>query len=210
MKKIITVTGLVLGMLALPAQADGVATLKDFFKNTQTLWARFNQVVTDTNGGKLQEVKGSMQLQRPGKFRWDYDKPFVQQIIGDGAKVWLYDPELNQVTVRSLDKAMGSSPAALLAGGNEIEKNFNLKNLSNTPSLEWVSASPKDKDSGFESVALGFLTGGPNKGMLQELELLDSFGNKTKIKLSQWERNSKIDAQQFKFVPPIGADVVGE
>ncbi len=210
MKKNTIIIGLILSLFVSPAKADGIASLKDFFKNTQTLWARFNQVVTDTNGHKLQEVKGSMQLQRPGKFRWDYDKPFVQQIIGDGTKVWLYDPELNQVTVRALDKAMGSSPAALLAGGNEIEKNFNLKSLSNTANLEWVSASPKDKDSGFESVALGFLTSGANKGMLQELELLDSFGNKTKIKLSQWERNGKIDVQQFKFVPPIGADVVGE
>ena len=204
--------GVLLMPLLLPLQvkAEAVDTLKSFFKGTQTLWAHFDQVVTDTNGRKIQEVKGSMQLQRPGKFRWDYDKPFVQQIVGDGAKVWLYDPELNQVTVRALDKAMGSSPAALLAGGNEIEKNFNLKNLNNANNLEWVKATPKDNDSGFESVSLGFLLAGANKGMLQELELLDSFGNKTKIKLSEWERNGNIDAQKFKFVPPVGTDVVGE
>ena len=211
MKNLIKLSVLLLPLLApLQASAESVDTLKNFFKNTQTLWAHFDQVVTDTNGRKIQAVKGSMQLQRPGKFRWDYDKPFVQEIVGDGVKVWLYDPELNQVTVRSLDKAMGSSPAALLAGGNEIEKNFTLKNLNKTADLEWVKATPKDKDSGFENVSLGFLMVGANKGMLQELELLDSFGNKTKIKLSEWERNGTIDAQKFKFIPPVGADVVGE
>ena len=157
LKNLVKLSLLLLPLLApLTAQAVAVDALKDFFKTTQTLWARFDQVVTDTNGRKIQEVKGNMQLSRPGKFRWDYDKPYVQQIIGDGVKVWLYDPELNQVTVRTLDKAMGSSPAALLAGGTQIEKNFSLKNLSNTSNLEWVSATPKDKESGFESVSLGF------------------------------------------------------
>lgn len=211
MKNFIKLCTLLFPLLApLQTHAEAIDILKDFFKNTQTFSAHFDQVVTDNNGRKIQEVKGNMQLHRPGKFRWDYEKPFVQQIIGDGTKVWLYDPELNQVTVRGLDKAMGSSPAALLAGGNEIEKGFALKNLISVNGLDWIKATPKDKDSGFEYVSLGFLTSGTNKGMLNEIVLNDSFGNKTSIKFSQWERNGLIDPTKFKFVPPAGTDVVGE
>ncbi|HEU4708283.1 MAG TPA: outer membrane lipoprotein chaperone LolA, partial [Methylophilaceae bacterium] len=105
-----------IAMFPLLAQAGGVDQLHAFFEKTQSLRAHFHQTVMDNQGRKVQEVDGTMQLQRPGKFRWDYDKPYVQQIVGDGQKVWLYDPELSQVTVRSVSSALGSSPAALLAG----------------------------------------------------------------------------------------------
>ena len=99
--------------------------------------AQFHQVVIDNQGKKVQEVNGSLQLLRPGKFRWDYNKPFPQEIVGDGEKVWLFDPELNQVTVRALTKALGSSPAALLSGSQDMEKSFNLKNQHRKDALEW-------------------------------------------------------------------------
>ena len=113
-----------LTLLTIPfgAFADGIDSLKAFYQNTSSIRAQFHQTVVDGQGRKLQEVDGSMQLQRPGKFRWDYNKPFVQQIVGDGEKVWLFDPDLNQVTVRSIGKALGSSPAALLAGGKDMDK----------------------------------------------------------------------------------------
>ena len=167
--------------------------------------ALFHQTVVDSKGRKVQEVDGSMQLQRPGKFHWDYYKPYLQLIVGDGEKVWLYDPELNQVTVRALDKALGSSPAALLAGNKEIEKTFVLKNEGLQDGLEWVSATPKNTENGFERVLLGF-----KESQLQEMELHDNFGHITVIEFSKLERNPKLAAQDFRFATPAGADVVGE
>ncbi|MCB5183974.1 outer membrane lipoprotein chaperone LolA [Methylobacillus gramineus] len=195
-------------LMAMPllAEAAGTESLKDFFKSTASMRARFHQVVTDAQGGKVQEVDGSMQLQRPGKFRWDYEKPYVQQIVGDGEKVWLYDPELNQVTVRALGKAIGSSPAALLAGAQDVERNFTVTSVTERKDgLDWAQAIPKAEDSGFEKVLLGF------KGdALQKMELHDSFGHVTAIQFSKMERNPAINSNTFKFVAPAGADVVGE
>jgi outer membrane lipoprotein carrier protein len=193
--------------LLLPAwaQADGVLALKAFFQNTTSMRAKFQQTVLDNLGRKIQEVTGSMQLQRPGKFRWDYNKPYVQLIVGDGKKVWLYDPDLNQVTVRALDKVLGSSPAALLAGSKEIDKTFDFKSLGKQETLEWVEAVPREKESGFDKLRLGF------KGeMLYEMELHDSFGQTTIIEFTGQERNPKLNPQDFKFVPADGVDVLSE
>lgn len=187
------------------AHADGVASLKAFFKATSAMRAHFHQVVTDAQGNKVQEVEGNMQLQRPGKFRWDYDKPYVQQIVGDGEKVWLFDPDLNQVTVRVMSKAIGSSPASLLAGAQDAERNFTLTTVSRSDGLEWAQAVPKAEESGFDKVLLGF------KGdELQKMELHDSFGHTTSIQFSKLQRNPSIANGSFKFVAPSGADVVGE
>jgi outer membrane lipoprotein carrier protein len=196
-------TGLIV-MAPLPANANGVDRLKAFFQNTDAISANFHQTVLDNQGRKIQEVDGSMKLQRPGKFRWDYDKPYVQHIVGDGKKVWLFDPELNQVTVRDLDKALGSSPAALLAGNREMEQNFLLTYQERKDGLEWVLATPKSEDSGFERVAIGF-----NGDELQAMELHDSFGHTTQIKFSELQRNPKLPSATFTFTPPKNADVVG-
>lgn len=195
----------ILALFPLSVQADGIERLKEFFQSTTSMRALFHQTVLDSKGRKVQEVNGSMQLQRPGKFHWDYYKPYLQLIVGDGEKVWLYDPELNQVSVRTLDKALGSSPAALLAGDKEIEKTFVLKNEGLQDGLEWVSATPKNTESGFERVLLGF-----KESQLQEMELHDNFGHITVIEFLKLERNPKLEPQSFHFVPPAGADVVGE
>lgn len=187
------------------AQAEGVERLHAFFKDTQSLKANFHQTVIDKQGRKVQEVNGTMQLQRPGKFRWDYNKPYVQQIIGDGQKVWLYDPELNQVTVRTVATAIGSSPAALLAGTREIERNFVLKDEGRQDDLDWVMATPRDKENSFEKVYLGF-----KDSQLQEMELHDNFGHMTVIEFSGIELNPKLSPDRFTFAPPTTADVVGE
>ena len=194
-------------MLAMPllALADGIASLKKFYKETHAMRADFYQLVTDRKGQKIQEVSGQMQLQRPNKFRWDYKKPFEQQIISDGTSVWLYDPELAQVTVRELSKALGASPAALLAGEDSLDKNFKLVTAYRKGNLEWVSTNPKDSDSGFNKISLGF------KGeLLQEMDMIDSFGHQTKIVFSNLEHNPVIEAKAFLFKPTKGADVVGE
>lgn len=187
------------------AWADDVQTLKNFFQNTTSMRAKFQQTVVDNLGRKVQEVTGTMQLQRPGKFRWDYNKPYVQLIVGDGKKVWLFDPDLNQVTVRSLDKVLGSSPAALLAGSKDIDKTFDLRSVGQQGELNWVEAVPKEKESGFDKVVLGF------KGtMLHEMEMRDSFGQITVIEFTQQEINPKLNDKSFRFVPPAGADVLSE
>ena len=188
-----------------PVLADGIISLRDFFSNTTSMRAQFKQVVTDTKGRKIQEVQGTMQLQRPNKFRWDYAKPYQQQIISDGRDVFLYDTELQQVTVRALSKAIGSSPAALLAGGSAVEKSFTIKNTTRKDDLVWVVALPKDKDSGFERVLLGF-----KYEKLRKMELHDSFNHITSITFDAVERNPALQSATFLFTPPAGVDIVAE
>jgi len=192
-------------MLPLVAYADGITSLKKFYNETHAMRANFHQLVTDRKGQKIQDVYGEMQLKRPNQFRWDYNKPFEQQIISDGSQVWLYDTELAQVTVRALSKTLGSSPAALLAGDDNLEKSFKLVNAYRKDDLEWVSTNPKDTDSGFNKISLGF------KGdTLQEMDMVDSFGHQTKIVFSNLVRNPVIEPKTFLFKPPKGVDVVGE
>ena len=187
------------------ALADGVSSLRDFFNNTTTMRAQFSQVVNDKQGRKIQEVDGTMQLQRPNKFRWDYKKPYEQQIVSDGKQVFLYDTELQQVTIRELGKTLGSSPAALLAGGEAVEKSFILKNATRKDGLAWVLALPKDKESGFDRVLLGF-----KADKLRKMELYDSFNHITHITFDEVERNPILQDATFLFTPPEGVDVVGE
>ena len=141
-------------MLPLTAQAGAIEKLKSFIAATHSAQANFTQQVLDQNGKKIQSASGTMQFQRPGKFRWSYQKPYEQLIVGDGEKFWLYDVDLNQVTVKKLDAALGSSPAALLSGSNEIERDFSLKEGGAKEGLEWLQATPKsqgkkEQDSSF-------------------------------------------------------------
>lgn len=187
------------------ASADGMSSVKSFYEQTKSVRANFHQVVTDKQGRKVQEVDGEMQLLRPNKFRWDYHKPYEQQIISDGKQVWLYDIELAQVTVRALSQSIGSSPAALLAGGAAIDKTFKLINAPGKDTLEWVNAIPKDKESGFDMILMGF-----NANKIQEMSLVDSFGHTTKIVFTQVEVNPALEDKNFLFKAPKGVDVVGE
>lgn len=190
---------------AIPAHASSLDKLRNFIQQTQSAKSRFTQTVISKSARPIQEASGTMEFLRPGKFRWTYEKPYEQLIVGDGAKLWLYDAELNQVTVKKLDQAIGSSPAALLAGNNEIEKFFNLKDIGTKEGVEWLEATPKGKESTFESVRMGF-----SQGNLQLMELRDNFGQTTIIRFTSIEYNPKINPNQFKFVPPKGADVIGE
>ena len=187
------------------AGAASVENLKGLLEQTTTARARFAQMVLDRNMKTLQQVTGTMQFSRPGKFRWEYDKPFEQTIVSDGNRVWLYDKDLNQVTIRRLDRALGSSPAALLAGSNEIEKSYTLTSLGSQDGLDWLEAMPKTQDTAFERIRLGF-----GKAGLEALELRDQFGQITVIKFSTIERNAKIPQEAFRFTLPTGADVISE
>lgn len=187
------------------AQAGAIDQLHDFLKNTRTLKAEFSQSVFGKNGRKPQQSSGNVAISRPGKLRWEIVKPYPQLVVGDGEKIWIHDPELQQVTVRKAGQALGSSPAALLAGSNELEKNFTLKEAGSAEGLEWVEATPKAGDSGFEKIRMGFA--GPE---LKAMELQDSFGQTTLVRFSKIERNVALAASAFKFTPPAGTDVVGE
>lgn len=186
-------------------EAGGVDRLRDFVDGAKTLRAQFIQTVVDRAGKVSSESSGTMQFSRPGKFRWEYTQPYPQLIVGDGQKLWIWDSDLNQVTVKKLSDSLGSSPAALLAGSNEIERSFTLIDGGNKDGLEWLNAQPKDRDTTFESIRMGFGEAG-----LQAMELIDSFGQKTIIRFAKVEKNPKLATDLFKFVPPKGADVVGE
>lgn len=189
----------------LPAEATSLDSLKTFLTEVKSGRAHFKQLVLDKKMTTLQEASGTMMFSRPGRFRWVYEQPYEQLIVGDGAKLWMYDADLRQVTVKLMDRAIGSSPAALLAGSNEIGRHFNLKDMGKRGTLEWLEATPKDKESTFESVRMGF-TG---KG-LDVMELRDHFGQTTVIRFLDFEFNPKLNQDLFKFTPPKGADVIGD
>ena len=200
---------ILLGLLvSSTALADGVSALKEFYRNTNSMRATFHQEVKDGQGKLVQEVEGKMQLDRPNKFRWDYNKPYEQQIISDGKEVFLLDTELEQVTIRTLNQAIGLSPAALLAGGEGVEKNFDLKNVKRPEreaNVDWVQAMPKQEDGGFERIFIGF-----KDGELRYMEMVDSFKHLTYIAFKKIERNPTLAVETFLFKVPEGVDVVGE
>jgi outer membrane lipoprotein carrier protein len=196
---------LLLLAFAAPALADAKARLEAFVDSTKGLKANFTQTVIDRAGRKTQEASGNLYFSRPGKFRWVYQKPYAQLIVGDGKKLWIHDEDLDQVTVRKLDQALGDSPAALLAGDNNIEKLFNLKDAGVKDGLEWLEATPKSKEGSFEKVRMGF------KGDdLQIMELKDNFSQTTFLRFSNLQRNPAMGANLFRFSPPKGADVIGD
>ncbi|MDO9010621.1 MAG: outer membrane lipoprotein chaperone LolA [Gallionella sp.] len=197
---------LMLSALPLTAQAGAIEKLKTFISATHSAQANFTQVVLEQNGKRIQSASGIMQFQRPGRFRWTYQQPYEQIIVGDGAKFWLYDKDLNQVTVKKLDAALGSSPAALLAGSNEIERGFVLKEAGQREGLDWLQATPKAQESSFSAVFMGF----DAQAGLVVMELNDAFGHKTVLRFSAMQRNPKLSAQQFQFAPPAGADVISD
>ncbi|HEX7971368.1 MAG TPA: outer membrane lipoprotein chaperone LolA [Thiobacillus sp.] len=187
------------------AHAGGVDRLKAFIAGAKTAEADFTQTVADKNGRVTQQASGKMAFARPGKFRWDYRAPYEQVIVGDGVKLWLYDTDLDQVTVKPLGDVIAGTPAALLAGDNAIEKYFSLKNAGEADGLEWLDATPKNRDTTFERIRMGF------KGdVLVQMELFDYFGQRTTLKLSHFARNPQLAPSRFKFTPPKGADVIGE
>lgn len=184
------------------ARADSIADLKTWLRDTRSLKADFSQSASGgaAFGGKSQ---GSMVISRPGKFRWSISKPYTQLMVGDGSRIWLYDPELKQVIVRPSQKALGGTPAALLAGDNDAEQRFNFKADGEHAGAEWVIAEPKQGDTGFVRIRIG-LAGNELKGMVLE----DSFGQTTTLVFTNVVRNGEVSANLFRFSPPAGADVL--
>lgn len=194
-------------LLAAPiaALASSLERFSEFINTTLTAKGEFEQKIFDQNRKLIQESRGTLAFSRPGKFRWTYVSPYAQLIVGDGARVWIYDKDLNQVTVKKLDQALGSTPAALLAGDNEAMSAFRISDQGKKDGLEWLEALPRDKEGNFERVRMGFGVSGP-----QVMEFTDSFGQTTVLRFTSFQRNPKLEAGQFRFSPPKGADVIGD
>jgi outer membrane lipoprotein carrier protein len=197
--------GTLLALMPSAATAASLQRFSEFISETLTARGEFEQKIFDRNRKLLQESRGTLAFSRPGKFRWNYVKPYAQLIVGDGSKVWIYDEDLKQVTVKKLDQALGSTPAALLAGNNEAMRAFTLSDRGAKDGLEWLEALPRDKESSFERIRMGFSSSG-----LKVMELVDSLGQTTVLRFASLERNPRLDPGLFRFSPPKGADVIGD
>ncbi len=185
-----------------PAHADAVDALKAFVQEVKTGRAAFTQTVTSPDGGKTKTSSGNFEFARPDRFRFAYTKPFEQLIVADGQKVWIYDADLNQVSSRNFSQALGTTPAALLAGG-DLNRDFDLSALPSEGGLDWAKATPKVKEGAFESMRIGF------KGkQLAAVEITDSFAQRSRLTFTQFAANVELPPQRFQFVVPKGADVL--
>lgn len=195
-------------VVALPISAFATALdqFKSFVATTKAAKGEFSQRLVKSDNAASAKVSnpstGTFVFARPGKFIWTYQKPYEQVLQADGDKLYIYDKDLNQVTIKKLGNVLGSSPAAILFGSNDLEKNFVLKEAGTKDGLEWLEATPKTKDSTFAQIGIGLRNGVP-----EAMELRDSFGQVSLLTFSKFERNPALGAEQFKFVTPKGADV---
>ncbi len=183
--------------------ADAPTQLRQFVDTVAAATGDFTQQTTDQQGRGKPPQSGRFSFQRPGKFKWAVTKPYEQLIVSDGKQVFQYDPDLAQVTERSVDQSIGASPAAILFGSGSLDESFNVTALPNNEGLEWLRATPHGADAGFTYVDIGFKDNLPAR-----LLLLDSFGQTTRIDLTKITANPKLAANEFQFVPPKGVDVV--
>ena len=184
------------------AHADSVDTLREFVRDAKSGRANFTQTVTSPDGAKKKTSSGSFEFIRPDRFRFAYSKPFEQLIVGDGHKVWLFDPDLNQVSVRKASQALGATPAALLAG-DSLDRDFTLQPQPDKDGLAWAQATPKAKDGPFQFMRVGF------RGKeLAAVEIVDSFGQRSVLQFSNVASNVQLPTERFRFTPPAGAEVL--
>jgi outer membrane lipoprotein carrier protein len=205
-----SIAAILIAGIAQLASADGLKSLEDFMKSTQSGRADFSQVVTsppkDGQVARSKTSSGQFEFQRPNKFRFVYRKPFEQTIVADGKTLWLYDADLNQVTQRAQDKVLGSTPAALLASTPDLQAlraDFNLAAAPDKDGLQWVQATPKAKDTQVQNVRVGF-----DGSRLAVLDILDGFGQRSVVTFTKFETNPALGAEVFQFKPPAGADVL--
>ena len=192
-------------MAATNEPKSGADSLRQFFREVNSFSARFKQIVLDESLKPVQESSGTLWIERPNKFRWDYDKPYKQQIVADGKRLWVYDVGLQQATVRDLTGGLTDTPAMLLAGKGQLEDNFTIQSLDAPDKLTWVQLKPRSKDSGYDDIRIGFA-----QGKLRVIEMVDGFGHTTRVTLESPRENVHIESDRFNFKPPEGVDVVGE
>ncbi|MDR2688183.1 MAG: outer membrane lipoprotein chaperone LolA [Azoarcus sp.] len=202
--------------------ADALAQLRQFVSATQTAEGEFTQAVVSggTSVRRPQQTTGRFAFSRPGKFRWEYELPYPQLLVGDGERLWTWDRDLNQVTVRRIGDALGATPAAILFGHADFERNFTLAEAGHADGLDWVEARPnshspsldgnaagggQEVSAGFELIRFGF-----DGERLRRMEVRDNFGQTTSIVLTRLDANPNLDAALFRFDPPAGADIIGE
>lgn len=198
---------LFLAMFSISGVADPepVDQLKSFLAATRSLTADFKQVLLDEMGNPKEASYGVFYLQRPGKFRWNYETPFRQEIVSSSGKVWFYDSDLEQVTIKKLDASVGSTPALLLSGDIPLEYNYTIERQGDEGAMQWLKLVPKDVDSTFKYLLIGL-----ENGSLNGMELSDNFGQLTRIYFSNIKINTPIPASLFDFKPPKNADVFSE
>lgn len=204
------VTALVLLASSL-AHADGLQALEQFLRSTQAGRAAFTQTVTSpTRAGeatpRTKTSSGSFEFLRPNRFRFHYAKPFEQTIVADGKTLWLHDVDLNQVTARAQDDALGGTPAGLIASATDLkalQAVFRLTALPDRDGTQWVQAQPLNREAQLQSMALGF-----RNGQLAELDMLDSFGQRSVLRFTDFQANPPLRTDQFRFSPPTGAQVI--
>lgn len=208
MRKLIAFT--VLGGWLIAAQAAALDTLQNFVRTVHYGRAEFTQVVTSPahqgQAPKTKKSSGTFEFARPNRFRFDYRKPFEQTIVADGHTLWLYDPDLQQVTARAQAKVLGSTPAALIASAPNLaslERDFDLRDAGDKDSLQWVEATPKNKDGQLRSMKVGF-----RGNELAELEILDSFGQRSVLTFNNMQVNAGVRPDAFAFKPPQNVNVV--
>lgn len=186
-------------------EAAGIASLRNFLATVQSLQASFTQRVVDVREQVVEESSGTVVMQRPGRFRWDYQQPFERVIVADGEKVWLYEADLEQVTIRQLRSGIGDTPAALLTGKESVLERFTVSRTWRQDGLEWVSLKPRSVDSDFAAVALGF-----DRQVLRQLRLDDRLGQQTRLTLTEVRLNTPVAPDAFRFTTPAGADVIDD
>ncbi|KIV71003.1 Outer membrane lipoprotein carrier protein LolA [Pseudomonas sp. FeS53a] len=197
-----------LGFVASQVQADdqvAISRLTDMLNKAQTITGRFSQLTLDGSGTQLQETSGELALKRPGLFRWHTDEPMEQLLVSNGEKVWLYDPDLQQVTIQTLDQRLTHTPALLLSGDvSKISENFEITHKEGGDVVDFI-LKPKAKDTLFDTLRLSF-----RNGVINDMQLIDSVGQRTNILFLGVKMNQKLDAAQFDFKIPEGADVIQE
>lgn len=197
-----------LAFAALPAQADeekAAQRLTELLNQAQTLTARFSQLTLDGSGSRLQETSGELALKRPGQFRWHTDAPLEQLLVSNGKQIWLYDPDLEQVTIQTLDQRLSHTPALLLSGDvSQIRQSFEISHKESGEVVDFF-LRPKDKDTLFDSLRLSF-----RKSVLNDMQLIDSVGQRTNILFLGVKMNQPLNSDQFTFEIPEGADVIQE
>lgn len=199
-----TIAMVLLALIPVLASATALDQLKSFSTNARSAKGQFSQgQVKGGNKARITNLaSGTFIFSRPGKFIWTYKKPYEQVLQADGINLYIYDKDLNQVTIKKLGNALGSSPAAILFGSNDLEKNFRLRNAGTHGGYDWVEAIPKTKDTPFEKINIGM-----KNGMPEAMELYDSLGQLSLIKFTKFTKNPPVSASTFKFVAPKGADV---
>jgi len=199
-------TLLLLCLLSFNVVADDIIAiqqLKNFLDNTQSLSARFQQKLVDEYGGLMQQSAGTLNMQKPGKFRWDYILPYSQNIISNGKKIWMYDSELEQVNIRPYDQVQ-SSPINLL-DNQKLDDQFVLESLPFAENQYWVRLTPKNSESDFKKMLLGL-----QNGKIKSMRFRDNFNQQTDIEFEQLVVNPKFKKDNFEFVAPEGTDVMGD